>query len=56
MLNRYQLTDSKVQLNVNKVNNGKSSSIARLYQRKCKSDGKPMTDRLLQRDKFGGYP
>ena len=51
-LNLHQMTDSKVELNINKVNYHKCSNIARSYQRRRGGDKKAMVDRLLQMGKF----
>ena len=56
VLNLYHLTDSKAQLNINKVHNFKSNHIARSNQRRCRSDRKAMVDRLLQTSKFELFP
>ena len=41
-LNLHQLTDSKVQLNQNNVNNHKSNNIAESYQSRDKGDSDAM--------------
>ena len=48
MLNLHQLTDYKLQLNKNNVNNHKSKYTARSYQRRDRADREAMVDRLLQ--------
>ena len=51
-LNLHQVTDSKAQLNRNKVNNRKSNNIVMSYQRRRRGDTEAMADRLLQTAKF----
>ena len=47
MFNLHQLTDSKAQLNISKVNYRKSNNIARWYQRRPRGNRKAMADRCL---------
>ena len=52
MLNLHQLTDCKEQLGKNNVNNYKSSTIVRAYQRRHRGDREAMVNRLLKTGTF----
>ena len=54
-LNLHQLTDSKAQLNGNKVNNCSSNDIGRSHQRRRRDDREAMADRTLQTVKFRAF-
>ena len=47
VLNVHQLTDSKVQLNINKLNSSESIGIPRSYQRRDRGDKMAMVERVL---------